>query len=295
MNAVTEPTLPASAPLPWRRLRRRILPGFGLSLGYTVFYLSIVVLIPLAALVLKASGLTWSEFWTTVTDPQVVASYKLSLGASLVAALVNGVFGLVIAWVLARYEFPGRLLVDALVDLPFALPTAVAGIALTAIYAPHGLVGAFLLDHFGIRAAFSPLGVTLALIFIGIPFVVRTVQPVIQGLPADVEEAAACLGANRLQTFFRVILPAILPAWLTGMTLAFGRAVGEYGSVVFISGNMPFRTEIAPLLIVSKLEQYNYKGAAAIGTVMLLFSLVVLVAVNFLQRWHQRRTQGAPE
>jgi sulfate transport system permease protein len=290
MIAVAEPSPVPS--LPWRRLRRRILPGFGVSLGYSVFYLSVIVLIQLAALVLKTTGMTWPAFWATVTDPQVVASYKLSLGASLVAALVNGFFGLIIAWVLARYEFPGRLFIDALVDLPFALPTAVAGIALTAIYAPHGPIGSILLEHFGIRAAFSPLGVTLALIFIGIPFVVRTLQPVIQSLPADVEEAAACLGANRFQTFQRVILPALLPAWLTGMTLAFGRAVGEYGSVVFISGNMPFRTEIAPLLIVSKLEQYNYGGAAAIGTVMLVFSLVVLIAVNALQRWHERRTQG---
>jgi len=286
-------TSPAG-PVPRRRFRRRVLPGFPLAIGYTVFYLSLVVLIPLGALVLKASGLSWAAFWTTVTQPEVVAAYKLSLGASLIAALINGVFGFIGAWVLARYTFPGRRVIDALIDLPFALPTAVAGIALTTIYAPNQWIGALLLP-LGIRIAFTPAGVTLALIFVGIPFVIRTLQPVIQALPADVEEAAACLGASRIQTFCRVIVPALVPAWLTGMALAFGRAVGEYGSVVFISANLPFRTEIAPLLIVNKLEQYNYQGAAAIGTVMLLFSFVSLITVNALHRWHARSTSAWEE
>ena len=280
------------------------MPGFGLSLGYTVFYLSVIVLIPLGALLFKTFGMPWHELWATVIDPEVVASYEMSLGASLVAALLSGFFGFLAAWVLARYHFPGRQLADALIDLPFALPTAVAGIALTTLYAPHGWVGSLFAahgwigSHFppdGIPIAFTPLGVTLALIFVGIPFPVRTLQPVIQALQADAEEAAACLGANRFQTFFRVILPALIPAWITGVTLAFGRAVGEYGSVVFISANIPFKTEIAPLLIVNKLEQYNYAGATAIGTVMLLFSLVVLTLVGFLQRWHKRRTGGIGE
>ena len=284
----------AAAPRQHRRFNRRVLPGFPLAIGYTVFYLSLVVLIPLGALVLKASGLSWSAFWTTVTAPEVMAAYKLSLGASLVAALVNGVFGFIGAWALARYEFPGRRVIDALIDLPFALPTAVAGIALTTIYAPNGWIGAFL-SPLGIRIAFTPAGVTLALIFVGIPFVIRTLQPVIQSLPADVEEAAACLGASRIQTFARVIIPALVPAWLTGIALAFGRAVGEYGSVVFISANLPFRTEIAPLLIVNKLEQYNYQGAAAIGTVMLLFSFVSLIGVNALHRWHAGHTTAREE
>jgi sulfate transport system permease protein len=288
-------TLSPARPAIRRRLfARRVLPGFPLALGYTVFYLSVIVLIPLGALVAKTAGLSWADFWQTVTAPQVMAAYRLSLLASLAAALVNGVFGFIGAWALARYDFPGRRFVDALVDLPFALPTAVAGIALTTLYAPNGWLGAPL-GRLGIKVAFTPLGVTLALIFVGLPFVIRTLQPVIQALPGDVEEAAACLGAGRWQTFTRVILPAVVPAWLTGMTLAFGRAVGEYGSVVFISANLPFRTEIAPLLIVNKLEQFNYQGAAAIGTVMLVFSLLSLSAVNLLQRWHASRTAAREE
>jgi sulfate transport system permease protein len=269
--------------------RKHALPGFHLNLGLTVFYLSLIVLLPLAALAAKSLGGSWSHFWISVSNPRVLAAYQLSFGASFAAAALNGVFGLLAAWVLARYEFPGRKLVDALIDLPFALPTAVAGIALTAIYAPNGWIGR-LLEPLGIKAAFSPLGVLLALTFIGFPFVVRTLQPVIQALPAEVEEAAACLGATRLQTFRRVLLPAMLPALLTGMTLAFGRGVGEYGSIVFISGNLPFKTEIAPLLIVSKLEQYDMVGAAAIGSVMLLASLLILLLVNLLQWWSARRT-----
>ena len=267
--------------------RKRSLPGLPLTLGYTIFYTSIVVLIPFVALFIKAFSGTSAHFWHVVTSPQVVASYKLSFGASLAAALFNGVFGLLTAWVLTRYEFPGRRLLDAFVDFPFALPTAVAGIALTELYAPHGWIGAWL-ARFGIKVAYTPLGVVVALIFIGFPFVVRTVQPVLAGLAADVEEAAACLGASRWQTFRRIILPAVLPSLLTGITLAFGRAVGEYGSVVFISANLPFKTEITPVLIVSKLEQYDYPGAAAIGAVMLAMSLAILLLVNLIQAWNAR-------
>ena len=269
--------------------KRRILPGFRLTLGYTVFYLSIIVLLPVTGLFLKAFDGSLGHFWQVVTGPQVVASYKLSFGASLIAALVNGVFGFLTAWVFTRYDFPGRNALDAFVDFPFALPTAVAGIALTELYAPHGWIGGWL-ARLGITVAYTPLGVILALVFIGFPFVVRTVQPVIAGLAREVEEAAACLGASRLQTFRRIILPAVLPSLLTGITLAFGRAVGEYGSVVFISANLPFKTEITPVLIVSKLEQYDYQGAAAIGVVMLLMSLAILLLVNLIQRWSGRRT-----
>lgn len=272
--------------------RKHALPGFHGSLGFTLFYLTLVVLAPLAALSAKALGGTWSHFWHAAIHPRVLAAYELSFGTSLVAALVNGVFGLLTAWVLARYSFPGRRLIEALVDLPFALPTAVAGIALTAIYAPNGWIG-HILEPWGIKVAFTPIGVILALIFVGFPFVVRTLQPVIESLPVEVEEAAACLGATRLQTFRRVILPSILPALMTGMTLAFGRGVGEYGSIVFISGNLPYKTEIAPLLIVSKLEQYDMVGAAAIGAVMLLASLGILLLVNLIQWWSGRRTGHA--
>ena len=275
------------------RRQNRVLPGFGLALGFTVTYLGLVVLIPLSTIFVKSAGLGWSGLWAAVTTPRVLASYRLSLVASLAAALVSAVFGLVIAWVLARYRFPGRRLVDALVDLPFALPTAVAGIALTTLYAPNGWIGG-LLAPLGIKVAFTRVGVVVALIFIGLPFVVRTLQPVLEDLEADVEEAAASLGATRWQTFRLVLLPAIRPALFTGFTLAFARAVGEYGSVVFISGNMPMRTEIAPLLIMTKLEQFDYPGAAAIAVVLLLISFTLLVIIN-LQSSRQRRSRATAE
>jgi sulfate transport system permease protein len=270
------------------RTQRRILPGFGLTMGITVLYLSLIVLIPLATLPVRTMTMSWVEFRTTITDPRVVASYRLSLGASLAAAAVNAVFGALVAWVLARYSFSGRRIIDALIDLPFALPTAVAGIVLTTLYAPTGWLGAPLANY-GISVAFTPLGVTVALIFIGLPFVVRTLQPVIEDLDPEVEEAATSLGASRAGVLFRIILPNLFPAWLTGFALAFARAVGEYGSVVFISGNMPMRTEIAPLLIVTKLEQYDYAGATAIAVVMLLISFMLLLAINGLQSWARRR------
>lgn len=265
-----------------------VLPGFGPTLGFTLLYLSLIVLIPLAAIFLKASVLTWEQFWKIVTDPRVVASYKLTFGASLIGASINAFFGLLVAWVLVRYNFPGKRLVDALVDLPFALPTAVAGITLTTLYAPKGWIGQYL-EPLGIKASFTPLGVLIALTFIGLPFVVRTVQPVLQDLEAEMEEAAAALGANRRQTFCWVILPEVWPALLTGFTLAFARALGEYGSVVFISGNMPMRTEITTLLIITKLEQYDYAGATAIAAVMLVASFVLLLVINLLQWWHRHR------
>jgi sulfate transport system permease protein len=265
-----------------------VLPGFSLTLGYTVFYLSLIVLLPLSALFLRTTTMGWEAFWATVTDPRVVASYRLTFGASLVGALINAVFGFIAAWTLVRYSFPGKKLIDALVDLPFALPTAVSGLALTAIYAPNGWLGQYL-EPLGIKAAFSPLGVTIALTFIGLPFVVRTLQPALEELDPAVEEAAASLGASRLQTFVRVILPALLPALLTGFALAFARALGEYGSVVFISGNMPMQTEITALLIIAKLEQYDYAGATAIAVVMLLASFAILLAINLLQWWSSHR------
>jgi sulfate/thiosulfate transport system permease protein len=267
--------------------RHGVLPGFGLSLGYTLLYLAFLVLLPLSALILKAQGLGLAEFWRVATDERALAAYRLSFGASLFAAMANAVMGVLVAWVLTRYEFPGRQLADALIDLPFALPTAVAGIVLTAIYAPTGWLGEPL-AALGLKVAFAPLGVFVALTFIGIPFVVRTVQPVLEELDPSVEEAAACLGATRWETFWRVVLPALMPAVLTGFALAFARGVGEYGSVVFISGNMPMRTEIAPLLIVTKLEQYDYAGATAIACVMLLVSFLALLAINLLQRWSRR-------
>ena len=267
---------------------RGLLPGFGLTMGLTLLYLSLIVVIPLGATFLKASSLTWSGFWDAVASPRALASYRLTFGASFAAALVNLVFGLLVAWVLVRYDFPGRRLVDMLVDLPFALPTAVAGITLTAIYARTGWIGRFA-EPLGIQTAYSPLGVAIALTFVGLPFVVRTVQPVLQEIDPEVEEAAACLGAGRAQIFVRVILPGIVPALLTGFTLAFARGIGEYGSVVFISGNMPMRTEIAPLLIVTRLEQYDYAGATAIAVVMLVASFGFLLAVNLLQHWSRRR------
>src|SRR6266404_732339 len=270
-----------------RHSSRSVLPGFGLSLGITCTYLSLMVLLPLATVFTRTADLSWSEFWATVTNPRVMASYRVTFGASLVAALVNTVFGLLVAWVLARYRFPGRRLVDAMVDLPFALPTAVAGIALTTLYAPNGWIGSYL-DPLGIKVSYTWLGITVALIFIGLPFVVRTVQPVLDDLEVDVEEAAASLGARRWQTFTRVVFPTVAPALLTGFALAFARAVGEYGSVVFISGNMPMKTEIVPLLIITKLEQYDYAGATAIATVMLLASFLILLSVNLLQAYSRR-------
>jgi sulfate transport system permease protein len=266
---------------------RGVLPGFGLSLGYTLFYVGLLVILPLSAMVIKASSLGPHELWTKVTDERALAAYRLSFGSAFAGSLLNAFFGVLVAWVLVRYRFPGRGLVDALVDLPFALPTAVAGIALTTVYAEHGVLGEQL-AKIGVKVAFTPLGVTMALTFIGIPFVVRTVQPVLEEIDPDVEEAAAVLGATRSQTFRRVILPAILPATLTGFALAFARALGEYGSVVFISGNMPMRTEIAPLLIVTKLEQYDYAGATAIAGVMLAASFSMLLLVNLLERWTLR-------
>jgi sulfate transport system permease protein len=263
--------------------RRGVLPGFGLSLGYTVLYLGLLVLVPLGALVLRASSLDRAGFVRTITDARALHAYELSFGASFAGALVNGVFGVIVAWVLVRYEFPGKKIVDALVDLPFALPTAVAGIAMTTAYAENGPLGS-VLARAHVKAAFTPLGVVIALAFVGLPFVVRTVQPVLEDLDPQLEEAAAVLGASRAQTFRRVIFPAILPSLLTGFALAFARALGEYGSVVFISGNMPMKTEIVPLLIVTKLEQYDYAGATALATVMLCASFFMLFAVNILQR-----------
>lgn len=262
--------------------RYSILPGFNLTFGYSVFYLCLLVLIPLAVMIVKATSLTWGEFWKTITADRVIASYWLSFYASLIAAAVNAVFGLLVAWVLVRYQFPLKRLIDGLVDLPFALPTAVAGIALTTLYSPNGWIGLYL-ETLGIKVAFTPLGVILALTFIGLPFVVRTVQPVLQDLDRQYEEAAAILGASRFQTFRRVIVPHLLPAVMTGFTLAFARAIGEYGSVVFISGNMPMKTEITPLLIMTKLEQFDYAGATAIASVMLISSFVILFFINFLQ------------
>jgi sulfate transport system permease protein len=273
--------------------KHSVLPGFSLTMGFVVLYLSLMVLIPLAGVALRAASLSWPEFWRVVTAPRTLAAYRLSFGASFAAALVNTFFGFVVAWVLVRYRFPGRRIVDALVDLPFALPTSVAGIALTAIYSRNGWIGKALEPH-GVRIAFTPLGVTVALIFIGLPFAVRTVQPVLADLDPDVEQAAASLGATRPQTFLRVILPAVWPASMTGFALAFARAVGEYGSVVFISGNMPMKTEITPLLIVTKLEQYDYAGATAIAAAMLAVSFSLLLIINLLQWWGNRRHAGDP-
>jgi sulfate transport system permease protein len=291
-----------------RRKTFRVLPGFGLSLGYTLLYLSLIVLLPLCALFIKTAGMTWPALWAAIASPRVVASYRLTFGASFIAATINAIAGLLVAWVLVRYTFPGKRIIDSLVDLPFALPTAVAGIALTTIYAPSGWVGKIfapggfigdLLAEGGaigqiigptkIETAFSPLGVTIALTFIGLPFVVRTVQPILEDLNPELEQAAATLGATRLATFVRVILPEIWPALLTGFALAFARAIGEYGSVVFIAGNMPMKTEITPLIIITKLEQYDYRGATAVAVVMLLISFVLLLIINLLQRLSSQR------
>jgi sulfate/thiosulfate transport system permease protein len=274
-----------------RRTARSVLPGFGVSLGITCTYLSLLVLLPLATVFTRSAELTWPEFWAIITNPRVVASYRVTFGTSFLAATVNTVFGLLVAWVLVRYRFPGRRLVDAMVDLPFALPTAVAGIALTTLYAPNGWIGGYL-EPLGIKVAYTWLGITVALVFIGLPFVVRTVQPVLDDLEVEVEEAAASLGAGRWQTFTRVVLPAVAPALLTGFALAFARAIGEYGSVVFISGNMPMKTEIVPLLIITKLEQFDYAGATAVGVVMLVASFGLLLSINLLQ-WAARRRAGA--
>lgn len=273
-------------------VQRRILPGFGLSLGFTLAYLSLIVLIPLSAVFLKTATMSTTALWEAISSPRVVATYRLSFGASLIAAFVNVVFGLMLAWSLVRYSFPGRKIVDALIDLPFALPTAVAGIALTALYAKNGWLGQYL-EPLGLKIAFTPLGVLVALIFIGLPFVVRTVQPVLEDLEAEVEEAAACLGASRTQTVVRVVLPALLPALLTGFALAFARAVGEYGSVIFIAGNLPMVSEITPLIIITKLEQYDYAGATAVVAVMLLASFVLLLLINALQEWTRRSIRKA--
>ena len=269
--------------------KNQIFPGFGLSLGFTLVYLSLIVLIPLSAVIIKSSSLGFEGFWHTVTQPRIVASYKLSFGLSLLAAAINAVFGLLLAWVLVRYDFLGKRFIDALVDLPFALPTAVTGIALTALYAKNGWIGQYL-EPLGIQVAFKPLGILIALVFIGVPFVVRTVQPILEDLETELEEAAASLGASRLQTFWKVVLPILLPAILTGFALAFARAVGEYGSVIFIAGNIPMVSEITPLMIITKLEQYDYAGATAIASVMLFFSLVILLIVNGLQAWTAKRT-----
>lgn len=267
--------------------KRSILPGFGLALGVTVIYLSLVVIIPLAALVLKSASLSWSEFLDTVTAPRVVASYKLSLSAALISSLINMIFGLATAWVLVRYSFPGKRIIDALIDLPFALPTAVAGITLTTLYSGKGWLGLYL-EPWGIKVAYAPLGIYIALTFIGLPFVVRMVQPVLTDLDPQIEEAAASLGADRFQIFYRVIIPAIFPAALTGFALAFARSLGEYGSVIFISGNMPMVSEIAPLLIITKLEQFDYAGATAIAVVMLAGSFTILLTINLLQWWSKK-------
>jgi sulfate/thiosulfate transport system permease protein len=274
-----------------RNTAARVIPGFSLSLGFTVLYLALVVLIPLSAVFLKTFTMTWEAFWNAVTTERVIASYKLTFGASLIGATLNVLFGGIVAWVLVRYRFPGKKIIDALVDLPFALPTAVAGIALTALYSSNGWIGRYL-EPLGIKVAFTPLGVVVALTFIGLPFVVRTVQPVLEEAERELEEAAASLGANRLQTFARVIFPTILPALLTGFALAFARATGEYGSVIFIAGNMPMVSEITPLFIITKLEQYDYTGATAIAVVMLLVSFILLLTINLLQAWTRKRGQA---
>ncbi|WP_394893159.1 sulfate ABC transporter permease subunit CysT [Mesorhizobium sp. AaZ16] len=272
----------------WHFRRPSVIPGFGLTLGFTIAYLTLIILIPLSGVAWRTTELGWAEFWAIATDERTVNSLQMSFGASLIAAIVNVVFGTIVAWVLVRYRFPGRRIVDAAVDLPFALPTAVAGISLAAIYAPNGWLGQFL-EPLGIKAAFTPFGIVIALIFIGLPFMVRTVQPVMAEIDREVEEAAATLGASRLQTIRRVILPGLTPAVLTGFALAFARAVGEYGSVIFIAGNIPYVSEIAPLLIVIRLEEFNYAGATAIAAIMLIISFAMLFVVNLIQAWSRRR------
>ncbi len=281
-------SLGASSGLP-RLKQQRVLPGFGLTLGLTMFYLSLVVLIPLSALFFKTFTLSPAEFWAAVASPRVVASYRLTFGAAALAASFNLVFGLLLAWVLVRYDFPGKKFVDALVDLPFALPTAVAGISLTALLAGNGWIGQYL-EAWGIQVAFTPSGIVVALIFIGIPFVVRTVQPVLEDAEKELEEAATCLGATPWQTFVKVILPTIMPALLTGFAMAFARAIGEYGSVIFIAGNMPMVSEITSLIIIGKLEQYDFAGATAVAVMMLVGSFILLMVINLLQAWQRRRS-----
>jgi sulfate transport system permease protein len=274
------------------RRERSVIPGFGITLGFTTFFLCAIVLLPLTALVMKGASMDFARFIEVITHPRALASYRLSFGAALIAASINVVFGFIVAWVLVRYRFPGRRFVDAIIDMPFALPTAVSGIALTAVFAGNGWIGQYL-EPLGIKVAYTPLGITLALTLIGMPFVVRTVQPALLELPKDVEEAAATLGARPAYTFLRVILPAVLPAVLTGFALAFARGVGEFGSVIFIAGNIPMQTEITPLLIIIRLEEYDYAGAAALGCVMLAISFVMLLTINLLQQWGRRRLQGA--
>ncbi|WP_411830836.1 sulfate ABC transporter permease subunit CysT [Paenibacillus graminis] len=269
---------------------RKVLPGFGLTMGYSVLYLSLVVLLPLSALLFNSTGLSWAKFWDIATDPRVLASYRVSLSTAAMAALADAFLGLLLAWVLVRYEFPGKRIFDALIDLPFALPTAVAGVSLTALYSQNGWIGS-LLEPLGLKIAFTPLGITLALMFIGIPFVVRTVQPVLEDLDRDMEEASATLGAGRWRTFRSIVIPELIPPLLTGFALAFARGIGEYGSVVFISGNMPMRTEIAPLLIMSKLEQFDYAGATAVALLLLLISFLMLLVINTLQRWARKTSR----
>ncbi len=281
-------TVPIAIP---QKKPQRVLPGFHLALGFTLLYLTLIVLIPLSAVFLKTFTMTWDGFVAAVTSPRVMASYRLTFGASLLAALINVIFGGIVAWVLVRYKFPGKRIIDALVDLPFALPTAVAGIALTTLYSQNGWIGRYL-EPLGIKVAFTPLGVLVALTFIGLPFVVRTVQPVLEDAERELEEAAASLGASRLQTFYRVIFPTVFPALLTGFALAFARATGEYGSVVFIAGNMPMVSEITPLFIITKLEQYDYSGATAIAVVMLVVSFLLLLTINLLQAWVRKRGQS---
>jgi sulfate transport system permease protein len=284
MSAVA---IPAAPPVTFksRSAPFRVMPGFNLSLGFTIFYLALIVLIPLSAVFLKTFTMTWEHFWTTVTSERVMASYRLTFGASLIGAFINAIFGFIVAWVLVRYQFPGKRIIDALVDLPFALPTAVAGITLTALYSSNGWFGTFLEGTLGLKVAFTPLGVVVALTFIGLPFVVRTVQPVLEDAERELEEAAASLGASAFQTFVRVVFPTVLPSLMTGFALAFARATGEYGSVIFIAGNMPMVSEITPLFIITKLEQYDYAGATAIAVVMLLISFVLLLSINLLQAW----------
>lgn len=274
------------------RRHESVLPGFGLTIGYTLLYLSLIVLIPLSMLFFKSAASPWDQLWATITSPRVLAAFRVTFLASFIAAAINAVFGLAVAWILVRYTLPGKRLIDAIVDLPFALPTAVSGIALTTIYAPDGWIGKWL-EPWGIKTAFSPLGITIALTFIGLPFVVRTLQPALEDLDPEVEEAAASLGAGRGQTFRRVILPTVMPALLTGFALAFARALGEYGSVVFIAGNMPMKTEILPLLIIVKLEQYDYVGATAIASASLLISFAMLLGINGIQWWHARHRRAA--
>lgn len=278
--------------LPRRVKKHSVIPGFGITLGFTLFYLSIIVLIPICGLFFRTAEMSLAQFFHTVTDARVLHAYKISFGVSFIAALINAIGGLIVAWVLVRYKFPGKKLVDAFVDLPFAMPTAVSGIALAALYSQNGWIGKTLYDLFGIKIAFTPLGIAVALIFIGLPFVVRTVEPVLEDIDKEIEEASASLGANRWQTFYKVIFPQISPALLTGFAMAFARALGEYGSVIFIAGNMPYISEIVPLVIIIKLEQYDYSGATALALVMLAASFVMLLVINWLQKWSRLKRES---